>query len=84
MIIIQIFYITMINVISLNVNGLKHRKQQLSKLIFDQKLDVICLQEIHDFSDEQVHNLEKQLYCTFYLNANKGRTGTGILVKGRL
>ena len=74
----------MINVISLNVNGLKHRQQQLSKLIFEQHLDIICLQEIHDFSKEQIHNLEKQLSCTFYSDTNKGWTGTGILVKGRL
>ena len=74
----------MINVISLNVNVLKHRQQQLSQLIFDQKLDVVCLQEIHDFSDEQIHNLKKQVSCTSYLNANKGWTGTGILVKDRL
>ena len=56
-------YIITINVISLNV--LKHRQQQLSKLIFEQHLDIICLQEIHDFSNEQIHNLEKQLSCTF-------------------
>ena len=74
----------MINVISLNVNGLKHRQQQLSKLIFEQHLDIICLQEIYDFSKEQIHNLEKQLSCTFYSDTNKGWTGIGILVKGRL
>ena len=65
----------MINVISLNVNGLKHRQQQLSKLILEQHLDIICLQEIHNFSKEQIHNLEKQLSCTFYSDTNKGWTG---------
>ena len=74
----------MINIISVNVNGLKHRTNQLCQLIYDHKSEIVCIQEVHDFSNEQVHDLEKKLKATIYLNSHKGWTGTGIILRGKL
>ena len=74
----------MINLITVNVNGLKHRPEHLYRIIYENNIDIICLQEVHDFSSEQVHNLEKKLQGTFYLDSNKGWTGTGIIIRGKL
>ena len=71
----------MISIISINVNGLKHRINQLYQLIYDHKSGITCIQEVHEFSNEQVGDLEKKSKATIYLNSHKGWVGWNHLTR---
>ena len=56
----------------INVNGLKHRKQGLIKLINDNSIDILCIQEIHKIEQPDVHDIEKATLGVLYLDTDAG------------
>ena len=66
---------------SINVNGLRHRKSELIKLINDNFIDILCIQEIHKIEQPDVHDIEKATSGVLYLDTDVGWLGTGILLR---
>ena len=46
--------------------------------------DIICIQELHSFDQELIHNFEKDVQGIFYTNTDCGWTGTGILIRNNI
>ena len=66
---------------TINVNGLKNRKQGLIKIINDNVLDVICIQEVHKIDKDEVSDIEKETSGILFLDTTSGYLGTGILIR---
>ena len=57
---------------TININGLKNRKQELIKIINDNLLDVICIQEVHKIDQNDVHDIEKETSGILFLDTDSG------------
>ena len=68
-------------VISVNVNGLKLRKEQVLKYVHENNIDILCLQEVHRFDASERHEFDKNIKGIGFFNTNVGFTGTAIVVR---
>ena len=66
---------------SINVNGLKNRKQDLGKLINENLFDIVYIQEVHRIDQNNIHDLEKLTSGILFYNSNDGYLGTAILLR---
>ena len=71
-------------IISANVNGFKLRASQIQNFIVEQNLDLMAFQELHFLEEDFVHNFEKEVKGTFFINSKERFKGTGILIRNNL
>ena len=66
---------------SINVNGLKNRKQDMAKLINENLFDIVYIQEVHRIDQNDIPDLEKLTSGILFYNSNDGYLGTAILLR---
>ena len=66
---------------TININGLKNRKQELIKIINNNVLDVICIQEVHKIDQNEISDIEKETSGVLFSDTVSGYLGTGILIR---
>ena len=71
-------------IISANINGFKLRASQIQNFIVEQNLELMAFQELHFLEEDFVHNLEKEVKGTFFINSKEIFKGTGILIRNNL
>ena len=68
-------------IVSIDVNCLKHRKQEFIQLINEHFIDILCVQAIHKIEQPNLHAIEKATSGVLYLDTDAGWLGTGILLR---
>ena len=66
------------------MNGFNSRVSQIQNFILEQNIDLMAFQELHFLEDDFVHNFEKEVKGTFFLNSTERFKGMGILIRNNL
>ena len=66
---------------TININGLKNRKQELIKIINNNVLDLICTQEVHKIDQNEISDIEKETSGVLFSDTVSGYLGTEILIR---
>ena len=70
------------NILSINVNGLRLRTDKVLTCIQENNFYILCLQVV--YSDQERYDFEKKARGIGYSDTNGGYTGTGIIVRQSL
>ena len=46
----------MVRLVSFNIAGLKTKWDRVSRYIIENNYDIVCIQELHSFDQELIHN----------------------------
>ena len=55
----------MVRLVRFNIAGLKTKQNRVSRFIIENNYDIVCIQELHNFEQELIHNFEKDVQGIF-------------------